>query len=422
MARCLLESYRLGPLLLRNRVVMAPITTQYADERGRVTEQLRAHYEIRAEGGAGLIVVEASYVLPVGQAFANQLGVYDDSLIPGLKELAAAIRRHGCVAAIQLHHGGRMAKSGLSGLQPVAPSAVADPRGEVPRALEDAEIQSTIRAFADAARRAREAGFDAVEIHGAHAYLIDQFISPASNRRTDAFGGCLENRARFLLQVLQAVQQATGPDFPVWVRMNGREYGVEGGTTLEDAVAVARMVERAGAVAIHVSAYGPATPTNRTTARFRPAVIADLAAGMKRALSIPVIAVGRITPEAAEDLLRDGSTDLVAIGKALLADPFLPRKLAEGREEEIVPCIVCMHCRDSLMRAERGGIRCQVNARLGCDHLPAAAGVQAAKRVLVVGSGPAGMVAAARAAIGASPLSAPSSTWSASRPTSGWLR
>ncbi|MCK9357361.1 MAG: FAD-dependent oxidoreductase, partial [Dehalococcoidia bacterium] len=398
MARRVLEPLTLGSLQLRNRLVMAPVTTQYADERGRVTEQLKAHYETRARGGAGLIIVEASYVLPVGQAFKDQLGIYDDSLIPGLRQLAAAIKRQGCVAAIQLHHAGRMAKSGLSGLQPVAPSAIADPRGEQPRALDASAIRSTVRSFAEAAARAKEAGFDGVEIHGAHAYLIDQFISPSANRRTDAYGGPLENRARFMLEVVAAAREAVGADYPVWLRMNGREYGVEGGTTLEDALEVARLAERAGAAAIHVSAYGPATPTNRTTAGFQPAVIADLAAAMKHAVSIPVMAVGRITPEAAEDLLESGAADLVALGKALLADPDLPGKLVEGRDEEIVPCIVCMHCRDSLMLAAPGGIRCQVNPRLGCDHEPAAVAAPVSKKVLIVGGGPAGMVAALTAA------------------------
>jgi len=398
MALRTLESFNLGSLSLRNRLVMAPITTQYAEQRGRVTAQLKAHYEARARGGAGLIIVEATYVLPVGQAFANQLGIYGDELVPGLAGLAAAIKQHGCAAAIQLHHGGRMAKSSLSGLQPVAPSAIADPRGELPRQLDEAEIQATAGAFARAAERARDAGFDGVEIHGAHAYLIDQFISPASNKRTDAYGGPVENRARFLVEVLTAVRAAVGPGYPVWVRMNGREYGVEGGTTLEDALTVASLAEQAGAAAIHVSAYGPATPTNRTTATFKPAVIAELAASMKQSISIPVIAVGRITPEAAEDLLESGAADLVAMGKALRADPELPRKLTEGREDEIVPCIVCMHCRDCLMLATPGGIRCQVNPRLGCDHEPPAVAARASKRILVVGGGPAGIVAAVTAA------------------------
>ena len=147
-----------------------------------------------------------------------------------------------------------------------------------------------------------------------------------------------------MVEILEGVRAATGPGFPVWVRMNGREYGVEGGTTLEQALEVAKLAERAGAVAVHVSAYGPATPTNRTTAVFKPAVIADLAAAMKQALSVPVIAVGRITPAAAEEMIETGKADLIAVGKALLADPELPRKLATGRDDRIVPCLVCMHC------------------------------------------------------------------------------
>ena len=398
MTRRALEPFGLGPLSLKNRLVLAPITTQYADERGRVTERLMAHYEVRARGGVGLIIVEATYVDPVGQAFVNQLGIYDDSLVPGLRDLATVIKRHGCAAAIQIHHGGRMARSALSGMQPVAPSAIADPRGEVPRELSEAEIQATVKSFVLAAVRAQEAGFGAVEIHGAHSYLVDGFISPASNTRTDAYGGSVANRARFMVEILEGVRAATGPGFPVWVRMNGREYGVEGGATLEQALEVARLAERAGAVAVHVSAYGPATPTNRTTAVFKPAVIADLAQAMKQVLSVPVIAVGRITPAAAEEMLETGKADLIAVGKALLADPDIPRKLATGRDDRIVPCLVCMHCRDSLMSPAVVGISCQVNPKLGRDQEPAATETTKPKKVLVVGGGPAGMVAAATAA------------------------
>ena len=398
MTRRILEPFHLGPLPLRNRLVMAPITSQYADEKGRVTEQLKAHYEARARGGTGLIIVEASYVDPVGQAFANQLGIYDDGLLPGLRDLADVIKRHGAVAAIQLHHGGRMAKSSLTGMQPVAPSAIADPRGELPRELTVEEIRSTADSFARAAVLAKQAGFDAVEIHGAHSYLIDEFISRAANKRTDEYGGDIANRARFLVEVIAAVRAAAGAEYPLWVRTNGREYGVEEGTSLEEAVEVARLAEQAGSLAVHVSAYGPSTPTNRTTAVFKPAVIADLAAAMKRALKMPVMAVGRITPESAEELLEEGITDLVAVGKALLAEPELANKLAAGKEEDIVPCIACMHCRDTLMAPDTLGIRCQVNPRLGNDHEPAPAAAAVVKRVLVVGGGPGGMGAATAAA------------------------
>ncbi|MBE9505435.1 MAG: NADH:flavin oxidoreductase, partial [Chloroflexi bacterium] len=398
MTRRVLEPFHLGPLPLRNRIVMAPITSQYADEKGRVTEQLKAHYEARARGGTGLIIVEASYIEPVGQAFANQLGIYDDVLLPGLRDLAGVIKRHGAVAAIQLHHGGRMAKSSLTGMQPVAPSAIADSRGELPRELSREEIRSVVDSFAHAAVLAKQAGFDAVELHGAHSYLIDEFISGAANKRTDEYGGDIANRARLLVEVIAAVRAATGAEYPVWVRMNGREYGVEEGTSLEEAVEVAKLAEQAGCVAVHVSAYGPSTPTNRTTAVFKPAVIAELAGAMKGALRMPVIAVGRITPDSAEELLEEGSTDLVAIGKALLADPELASKLAAGKEEDIVPCMVCMHCRDTLMAPDTLGIRCQVNPRLGRDHEPAPAAAAPVKRVLVVGGGPGGMAAAIAAA------------------------
>lgn len=398
MTRRVLESYRLGPLLLKNRLVFAPVTTQYADERGHVTERLLAHYEARARGGAGLIIVEATYVAPEGQAFANQLGIYTDDLIPGLRELAGVIKRHGCAASIQIHHGGRMAKSSLTGMQPVAPSALAAPRGEVPRELSEQEIRGVVGSFVLAAVRAREAGFGAVEVHGAHSYLVDSFISPASNRRTDGYGGSVAHRTRFMVEILAGVREACGPGFPVWIRMNGREYGVAGGTTLEDALEVARLAERAGSCAIHVSAYGPSTPTNRTTAVFKPAVIADLSAAMKQAVSVPVMAVGRITPRAAEELLETGRADLIAIGKGLLADPDIPRKLAAGWDDRIVPCIVCMHCRDVLQSPDEIGITCQVNPKLGRDHEAGASEASRPKRVLVVGGGPGGMVAAATAA------------------------
>lgn len=398
MTRRVLEPFRLGSLALKNRLVFAPITTQYAGERGAVTARLMAHYEARARGGAGLVIVEATYVDPVGQVFFNQLGIYDDGLVPGLRELAGAIKRHGAAAAIQLHHGGRMARTALTGVQPVGPSPLADARGVMPRELTVAEIGGIVQCFVRAAVRAQEAGFGGVEIHGAHAYLVDQFISPASNQRNDRYGGSVENRARLLVEILQGVRAATGPGYPVWVRMNGREYGVEGGTTLEEALEVARRAEAAGAAAVHVSAYGPSSPTNRTTAVFKPAVIEHLAAAMKGVLSVPVIAVGRITPQAAESMLEAGKADLIAVGKALLADPDLPRKLSSGREDRIVPCIVCMHCRDVLLSPVAAGISCQVNPRLGHDHETSCSETTSPKQVLVVGGGPAGMIAAITAA------------------------
>ena len=347
---------------------MAPVTTQYGSEKGYVTDRAKSHYERRARGGAALLIVEATYVHPRGQAFVNQLSISDDKFIPGLSELVQAIHRHGAKAAIQLHHGGMKAKQELTGMQPVAPSPLASPNGEQPKELTVDQIAEIVAAFATAALRAKKAGFDGVEIHGAHSYLVDQFLSRSSNKRQDVYGGDLPNRARFLIEVIKAAKGAVGSDYPVWCRINGKEYGLEEGTSLEEAQEIARMAQQAGADAIHVSAYGPRVPTNLTSPRFTPAVIEDLAEGVKKAVTVPVIAVGRITPEAGERILAEGKADLVAIGKGLLADAELPNKVALGKLEDITPCIVCMGCRDDLFSPGVLGIRCQVNAALGREE------------------------------------------------------
>jgi len=384
---------------LRNRIVMAPITTQYGSEEGYVTERAKSHYEARARGGAALLIVEATYIHPRGQAFVNQLGISDDKFIPGLSELVQAIHRHGAKAAIQLHHGGVKAKQELTGMQPVAPSLLASSNGKLPEELTIAQIAEIVAAFARAALRAKKAGFDGVEIHGAHGYLVNQFLSRSSNKRQDAYGGDLPNRARFLIEIIKAVKETVGSGYPVWCRINGKEYGLEEGTSLEEAQEIARMAQQAGADAIHVSAYGPTSPTNLTSPRFVPAVIEDLAEGVKEAVTVPVIAVGRITPEAGERMLAEGRADLVAIGKGLLADSELPNKVASGKLEDITPCIVCMGCLDDLFSPDVLGIRCQVNAALGREEEYRIVPAKTPRKVLVVGGGPAGMEAARVAAL-----------------------
>jgi len=393
------EPFQIGRMELRNRIVMAPVTTQYGSEEGYVTERTKGHYETRARGGAGLLIVEATFVHPRGQAFANQLGISDDKFVPGLSQLVQAIHRHGAKVGIQLHHGGVQAKQELTGMQPVGPSPLASPKGMQPEELTVDQIAGLVTAFATAAFRAKQAGFDGVEIHGAHSYLVDQFLSRSSNKRQDAYGGNLSNRARFLIEIIKAAKGAAGSDYPVWCRINGKEYGLEEGTSLEEAQEIARMAQQAGACAIHVSAYGPSTPTNLTTPTFVPAIIADLAEGVKKAVTVPVIAVGRITPEAGESILAAGGADLIAIGKGLLADPELPNKVASGKLEDITPCIVCMGCRDDLFSPGALGIRCQVNAALGRDEEYRIVPARKPKRVLVVGGGPAGMEAARVAAL-----------------------
>jgi len=399
MAGRLWQPFRLGRMELKNRIVMPPMVTRYGSDDGQVTERSKNYYEARARGGAGLIIVEATYVHSRGRAFLNQLGLSEDRFIPGMSELVRVVQRHGAKIAVQLHHGGREAKSALTGMPPVAPSPLAGLAGEVPQELTVEEIAEVARFFAQAALRAKEAGFDGVELHGAHGYLIGQFLSPFANKRQDEYGGDVRRRTRFLLEVIAAVRELVGEDYPVWVRIDGREYGREEGITLADAQETARLAQEAGVAAIHVSCWGPAAPTNLTSPTFTPAVIEELAVGIKQAVSIPVIAVGRITPEAGERMLEQGKADLIAIGKALLADPELPNKVASGRLEDIIPCIICMGCRDDLRSKEVVGIRCSVNAALGRERESEIVPAKKPKKVLVVGGGPGGMEAARVAAL-----------------------
>ncbi len=398
MNKKLLESFRIGRMELKNRLVMPPMVTRYASDDGFITERTRNYYEARARGGAGLIIVEATYIHRQGHAFMNQLGISADKFIPGMKELVDVVHKHGAMIAVQLHHGGREAKSTISGSQPVAPSPLPGLAGETPREMTVDEIAEAVAYFAEAALRAKEIGFDGVELHGAHGYLIDQFLSPTSNKRKDEYGGNLENRARFLLEVIAAVKEAVGDDYPVWCRMDGKEYGVQG-ITLEDAQETARLAEGAGLAAIHVSAWGPAAPTNRATPTFIPAIIEELAEGIKKVVSIPIIAVGRITPEDGERMLKEGKADLIAVGKAMLADAEWVNKVAAGRTDDINPCIICNGCRDDIRNTEVVGIRCAVNATLGREKESQIVPAAKVKNVLVVGGGPAGMEAARVAAL-----------------------
>ena len=393
------EPVKIGEMEIKNRIVMAPMETRYGSEDGYVTMRTIKHYEARARGGTGLIIIEASYVHEGGQAFARQLAISNDRYIPGMSELVRIIHSHGAKVALQIHHGGQLAPSALTKMQPVAPSQFIGSYGETLKELTINDIAEIISCFREAAVRAKKAGFDGVEIHAAHGYLIDQFISRSSNKRRDLYGGGLSNRARLLIEVITAIRKAVGTRYPVWCRINGREYGMGEDTSLEEAQEIARMAQNAGADAIHVSASGPIAPVHLTTPKFVPAVIADLAAEVKKAVSIPVIAVGRITAEAGETIVAEGKADLVAIGKGLLADPELPNKAASRRFNDIRPCILCLRCLDALMSPFGEGITCTVNVAQGQEAEYAITPSEKHKKVLVIGGGPAGMEAARVAAI-----------------------
>ncbi|MFC1919677.1 NADH:flavin oxidoreductase, partial [Chloroflexota bacterium] len=374
---------------IRNRIVMPPMGTSFHTEDGYVTDGTRTYYEERAKGGVGLVIVEYTYVHSSGRASIHQLSIDSDKRITRLSTLAQAIKRHGARAAIQLHHAGYNTRLSVTGQQPVAPSPVALPGMEVPRELTTGEIQNMVALFAQAAWRAKEAGFDAVELHGAHKYLIAQFLSPASNKRCDIYGGSLENRARFLLEVIKAIKAMVGPGFPVWSRINGEEVGMQGGLGIEEVREVVVMAERAGMDAVHVSGMpairGPFFPIGWGVHN---------AEVIKKGVSIPVIVVGKLNPELAERVLEEGKADLVSMGRPLIADPELPNKMAEGRLDDIRPCIYCSICASGI------GTQCSVNPAVGQERVYAALPpATVVKKVIVVGGGPAGMEAARVAAL-----------------------
>ena len=409
----LLAPIQIGRIKLKNRIIMPAIGTAFGDENGYVTRTLIDHLERRAQGGAALIIVEVTYVHLNGRYFLHQLGISDDKFIPKMRELTDAVHKHGTRIALQLQHAGRLAKSYFTGMPPVAPSAVVfkggakagakgSLAGEVPQTLRLEEILKVENYFADAALRAKKAGFDGVELHAAHGYLIDQFLSPSSNKRTDRYGGTVQKRSRFLVEIIKKIKTNLGLEFPVWCRINGREFGLENAVMPEDAQKTARLAQEAGADAIHVSATGPTSPVFLTSPKFEAAVIADLSEAIKKVVHVPVILAGKITPEAGEKLIQKGRTDIIAVGRGHLTDPDFTNKLTADRAEDIRPCILCMKCLDKVLdvfAAEEAGIQCSVNAALGKDREYKLIPSVHPQKVLVVGGGPAGLEAARVAAL-----------------------
>jgi len=391
----LFEPGQIGPLRLKNRIVMAPMVNHYGTDTGAVSERSVEYYAERAKGGVGMIIVEATCVdAPVGRGWPCGLRIDDERFMASHNRLTDAVHSHGAKIAVQLHHAGRATRlTATEGAQPVAPSA-----SGAARELTIEEIEELVGKFAAAAERARRAGYDAVELHGAHSYLIHQFISPVSNRRSDLYGGSLFSRLRFATEIIQRIKSATGSDYPVTMRISG-----EGGYSIEESRNFAKLLESAGLDGIHVSSGGIA-PIEGGSPETSPMALpqgryAHLAEAIKKEVAIPIITVGEIRePEFAEGLLRAGKADFVALGRQLLADPYWPQKAQEGRAEDIRKCISCGYCAMSL--AENTPMHCAVNPAVGrerelADIVPA----PVKKRVMVVGSGPAGMEASRIAAL-----------------------
>jgi len=391
------EPTNIGHMQLKNRIVMPPMGTNYAEKGGAVGQRTLDYYEARARGGVGLIIVEGS--APSLQCTTpHQASLGDDKLIPGWQKLTDAAHKYNARIAIQIMHStmeywdGKVVQVSPSPV--IVPARVMGISGEPPHELTVEEIAERVEWFASAARRAREAGFDGVEIHGAHQYIVAAFLSSATNQRKDKYGGLVKNKARFLVEILQAIKREVGPDFPVWVRFNAQEWGVENGITIEETKQMVPLVVEAGAQALHVSAYGAGSYITTAPIPDTPGFLIPLAEEVKKLTKVPVIAVGRLDLELGEKILEEGKADLIAIGRRLLADPDLPNKVAEGKLDEVIPCIGCMECIERLAFDERGeGVTCVVNPALGREKAYQIKPVKKAKKVVVVGGGPAGMQA-----------------------------
>ena len=386
---------KIGTMEVKNRIVMAPMGTNIAASDGSVTERLINYLAARAKGGVGLIITEITTVDPVAKYMPNTLGAFDDKLIPSWRDLANAVHAYGAKLAPQLIHPGPIATSALTGVQPVGPSAIASPLiREVPREASIEEIEEIVREFGEAARRMKKAGCDGVELHMAHGghCLVAAFTSPIFNKRADAYGGSLEGRLKFPLEIISSMRAEVGRDFPIIVRISGDEL-VTDGRSMEETQYMVRILVDAGVDAFHVSAGAYPFIAERV---FPPmgtplGLNAAQAAAIKEVVDVPVMSVGRINnPLIAEHILETGKADLVVIGRALIADPELPKKAATGRLEDIAPCVGCLGCLEGL----REGPTCVINPAAGREKEMALTLAEKPKRVLVAGGGPGGLEAA----------------------------
>jgi 2,4-dienoyl-CoA reductase-like NADH-dependent reductase (Old Yellow Enzyme family)/thioredoxin reductase len=395
--KALFSPFRIGKLELKNRIVMPPMATNFAGTEGKVNDRHIDYYVKRVHGGVGYLNFEHTGILKEGKASPGMALIDGDDKIPPFKKLVDAVHREGGKIFIQINHAGRQTSSSITGAPIVAPSPIPCPvRKEMPHPLSVGEIQGLVEAFRQAARRVKEAGADGVEVHMAHGYLLCQFLSPFSNQRDDEYGGSPERRLKMPLEVLNAVRNTVGPDFPIVCRLSADEY-VDGGLKLEDSIPIAKALEKNGADALHISAcIAPSGYLNHPPYYVGEGVFTYLAQGIKAAVKIPVITVGRIrTPELANQVIEEKKADLVSMGRALIADPFLPKKAMEGKVEDIIPCISCNRC---ILSIRRGDLYCAVNPETGREATLWVKKAQSPKKVWVIGGGPGGMKAAEIAA------------------------
>ena len=418
----LLSPKNIGSMTVKNRMIVTAMGVNFAEEGGFVGERLIAYHEKQAEGGVGLIVLGVTGVgWPSGGNLPRQIAISDDKFIPGLKALADRVHQHGAKVAAQLHHGGLVAvQDTLEGRPLWIPSYPVIKKGNFTASFLEEElaenpsfsseapvpqlhivnrqdIKQVVEWFAAGAERAKKAGLDGAEIHAGHGYIISEFISPLTNNRNDEYGGSLKNRTRILMEIIAAIRDRVGRDFPLWVKLDSGEFGLEEGISLTDAKATARLVEQAGADAITVTTYHDASKGwlhSESNIPHSPERMIPNATAIKSSVNIPVIASGRVEPESANKHIGQGHFDFLGMGRKLLADPELPNKLLASKPEQIRPCIYCYCCVSQIYTL--GSTRCAVNPETGREFERKIIISDRKKHIAVVGGGPGGMEAARR--------------------------
>jgi 2,4-dienoyl-CoA reductase-like NADH-dependent reductase (Old Yellow Enzyme family)/thioredoxin reductase len=394
----LFSPYSIGSLKLENRIVMPPMATSYATPEGFVSDRLIAYYVERAKGGVGYINVEHTGIHEQGKASPKMLMINTDDHAEKIVNLVEAVHAAGGKIVIQINHAGRQTFSKVTGAPIVGPSAIpALPVMETPRELSVSEIEDLVVAYTIAAERVKKAGADGLELHMAHGYLICAFLSPCSNKREDQYGGDITGRARFALEIVRSIRQVVGADFPIICRLSADEY-VEGGLNIKDTKQIAKLLEKEGADALHISACNAASNfLNHPPYYVEEGVFVHLASAVKSEVDIPVITVGRIrNPVMADQIIRDEKADLVSMGRALIADPNLPKKAMQNQYDEIIPCISCNKCVQTM---RKDYLRCSVNPETGNETQFRYSKADRSKKVWVVGAGPGGLKAAEIAAL-----------------------
>ncbi len=395
--QALLSPITVKNLEIPNRAVLPPMGTGLCDRGGAVNEALLAYVGRQCSSGAGLVISEITAVHPTGVVSPFEIGAWDDQFVPGLKKLAGVMRAFGGKAAMQLHHAGResfyMLKKGKALGPSATPSLI---YGQPPKEMSTEEIQEIVEAFGAAAARAQEAGFDAVEIHGAHGYLLTQFLSSISNQRTDQYGGTFADRARFVIEVVRAVRRRVGDAFPILLRISAEEY-IKNGYTVDDVLTILPDLTDAGVDVIHASIGTHGSPAGIISASPTQESGFNVwrAEKIKKVAEVPVIAVGRFTdPRKANEVIERGAADLVAFGRQQLCDPDYLTKARENRYQDIRICLACNQGCIEREMFEGKSIRCAINPETGQELVYPKSTTTAPKKVWIIGSGPAGLTAA----------------------------